>query len=111
MTPYITFRDTDKENNLQYYILQRDYPHYVGLVAAKPKEGALAQAPIAGYNMYIIIEGTLRFNLIPNYKNVIEEMQLIAETMAVWYYTDRMIMDKKRYEKFKIKTNDTISEQ
>lgn len=109
--PFITYREPDKNGNLEYYVLQRDFPHWVGRISTIPKEGALAQSTIAGYNMYVIIEGTLRFGLIPTYKNVMEEMQLVADTMAVWYYTDRMIMDKKRYEKFKIKTNATISEQ
>ncbi len=109
--PYITFREPDKSGNLEYFVLQRDFPHWVGRISTIPKEGALAQSTIAGYNMYVIIEGTLRFGLIPNYKNVMEEMQLVVDTMAIWFYTERIIMDKKRYEKFKIKSNDTVAFQ
>lgn len=104
MSPYITFRDYDKEGKLQYYILQREFPHYVGVVSSIPIAGNW-YTPIIGYAMYIVFGGVLRGMYIPDYKNIGEEVMAIMENMAAWYYDNRISIDEKRYKKFKITTN------
>jgi|SRR5882757_11501386 len=105
MTAFVTFRDTDSERKLQYYILQRGFPHYVGRISEKPIEQPLAISPIGGYYLWVVVDGTLRGGFIPGYKNVIEEMQNVADTMADWFYENRILIDPKRYKKFKINSN------
>ena len=106
MNPYITFRDKDKNGDLQYYILQRDFPHYVGRIVVSPKQGALINQSIAGYNLWVCFDGTLRGNFIPSYSTVTEEISNVYFNMAAWFYSERIVMDKNRFKKFKIKTDE-----
>lgn len=102
MQPFITFRDKDKNGNLQYYILQRDYPHYVGVIASERVVGAIAEAVIPGYSLYVTFSGVLQGNYIPMYKDSKNEAQQILDNMAAWFWSERIAMDKKRFKKFKI---------
>lgn len=104
MNPYITFRDKDKEGNLQYYILQREFPHYIGLISEYPKAGNWYSA-IAGHNLWVLFGGTLRGNMVPGYQNLEAGIQVIMDGMALWYLENRILPDEKRYKKFKITTN------
>lgn len=108
MSPYITFRDVDNENKLRYYILQREYPHYVGVLSEKPEADPIGQGTVAKYNLWVIFAGTLRGNFIPAYQDVKKELSFIYQNMADWYYENRILKDESRYKKFKITTNDTI---
>lgn len=103
MNPYITFRDKDEEGNLQYYILQRDFPHFVGRIVYTPVEGAIANEPIAGYNMWVTFANTLRGNFLPSYKNIKDEINSVMFSMSAWFYSERILIDKDRFKKFKIK--------
>lgn len=104
MTPYITYRDKDEKGNLQYYILQRNFPHFVSVISAIPKTGTW-QSAVAGYNLWVIFNGTLRGNMIPDYKNISEEIQMVLDSMAGWYCSERIVPDPKRFKKFKIISN------
>lgn len=106
---YITFRDKDDEGNFQYYILQRDFPHYIAQIESNPYGKALYKAPIAGYNMYVSLVGTLRGKIIPAYKQVNEEINEVLFNMADWFYNNRIKAEPKKYEKFKIKSTDINS--
>lgn len=108
MNPYITFRDRDKNGELKYYILQREFPHYLCVISGMPEKLFVAASAVAGYNLYIVFSGSLRGGLIPSYKNVDKEIMLVMEDMALWYYANRILMEEKKFKKFKIK-NDTIS--
>lgn len=105
MNPFITFRDKDDEGNLQYYILQRDFPHFVGVVSTKPLAGNWSSA-VAGHQLWVVFSGTLRGNVIPSYQNVSDQIQLCLDNMSVWFHSERVLMDEKRFKKFKIKSND-----
>lgn len=101
MSPYITFREKDRNGDLQYYVLQRAHPHYVGRVSPLP----IAEnwcAPIAGYRLWMIFDSTLIGRFIPSHKEVSHEIQTVLEAMAAWYWSDRIVVDEKRYKKFKI---------
>lgn len=110
MNPYITYRDTDDNGELQYYILQRTFPHYIGLITSVPVINSW-QATIAGYNLYVMFNGTIRGNIIPNYKDVSDEIQQIMDSMATWYYHNRILKEPNKYKKFKVKSNVPISDK
>jgi hypothetical protein len=105
MSPFITFRDKDKNGELQYYVLQREHPHYVGCISSHPVAGAIAQSPVSGYYLWVVIQSTLRGNFIPAYNNVDKDMAVIADNMAAWFWAERIVSDKKKYKKFKIESN------
>lgn len=104
MKPYITFREADDNGELQYYILQREFPHYLGVIKSTPTEGILMQTPISGHYLWVAFAGTLRGNMIPGYKEVYNEMESVFTAMAEWYYLNRIKPNEKKYKKWKIKT-------
>lgn len=102
MNPFISFRDKDKTGELQYYLLQREYPHFVGRLDYAPLTGQIYQVPVAGHHLYITFAGTLRGNLIPSYTNIEQEIGSVFESMAVWFYHNRIKPEPKRYKKWAI---------
>lgn len=102
MMRYITYREIDSEGRLCYYILQKQFPHYKGIIALGKLENTLSSAPIAGYKMYVNFNGTLRGNLIPSYNDVMKEIDIIMEDMAIWFLNNRILADQKKYSKFKV---------
>jgi hypothetical protein len=100
VSPYITFRDTDKLGELQYYILQRDFPHYVGCISSVPVNWAIIQVGIPGYNLWVVFSGVLQGNFIPSYADVKDELSLVFGAMAQWYLTNRILTDEKKYKKW-----------
>jgi hypothetical protein len=102
MTPYITFREMDDTGNLQYYILQREFPHYIGVIRTIPLARSLVEVHVSGYNLYLSFAGTLRGNMIPSFKDAIKEMVIVYQNMATWYLDNRITKDEKRFKKFKI---------
>lgn len=102
MIPYITYREPDANGNLEYYILQKAFPHFCGRITEQPIDGAIINQPIAGYNLWIAFNYTIRGKMIPDYKNIMDEIEDIFFKMSVWFYTERIVTDKQRYKKFKI---------
>ena len=105
MNKYITFREEDKEGQLQYYILQRDFPNYVGVISEFPNLETLECVPIPGYSLYVQFSGTIRGNYVPSNSNISRELGLVFNDMASWYYSERILKNEKKYSKFKIKSN------
>jgi len=101
MNKYLTYRETDSGNRLCYYILQKEFPHYKALLSVGKIEDALVSMPILGYNLYVNFNGVLRGNLIPNYNNVMDEIKMIMDEMADWFYHNRILIEPKKYNKFK----------
>lgn len=102
MSPFITFTDKSASGETEYYILQREYPHFVGMIAYIPSVEPICQVPIAGHHLYINFWGTLRGRLMPISKNIDKEIGSVFEQMASWYYQNRILTDPKRYKKFAI---------
>lgn len=100
MSPFITYRDIE-EGELQYYILQREFPHYVGIISTYPKTNFIESMPIAGYNLWIVFDGTIKGEVIPSYKNVDVDIKNSLNEMSIWYYAHRIIPQEKKYKKFK----------
>lgn len=100
MSPFVTFMDEDKTGELQYYILQREFPHFVGLIAHQKAESTLTQQPILGYNLWIIFAGTIRGNFIPSYQNIQKEVDAVFLEMSNWFYQHRVLANPKKYKKY-----------
>lgn len=101
MSPYITYRDIDQDGKLGYYILQREFPHYIGIISEHSKESVVPSIQITNYYLWVIFNGTLRGNLIPGYKNIAEDIKFVVNDMAIWYYAMRIVPNEKKYKKFK----------
>ena len=104
MIPYILFQEPDKNGNMQQFILQKAFPNYIGKISDRPVETILCQQPISGYNLWLQYTGTLKGNQIPFEKGALKEMEEQYFTMAAYFYT---VMDTRKYEKYKIKTDAT----
>lgn len=102
--PYITFREADEEGILRYYILQREHPHYIGVITDKPSSYTLTAVQIQGYRLSVSFGGTLRGNFVPAYNGVYEDLETVFKDMAGWYYKNRIVPNEKNYTKFKINT-------
>lgn len=102
MNPYLTFRESDKNNTLQYYILQKARPHYLAVLSSHPSERVLGQAPVVGHNLWVVFVGTLEgINLIPLESQVWNEIQAVVNDMADWFYTERIQREPNKYKKWK----------
>jgi hypothetical protein len=100
--PFITYREEDEKGELQYYILQKAFPHYLGRIVEQRLEKSLMQKAIAGYNLYIVFDGSLRGNFVPAYKDVYKEIEDVFHAMADWFYQNRILKEEKKYKKWKI---------
>ncbi|MES2287390.1 MAG: hypothetical protein V4547_16980 [Bacteroidota bacterium] len=105
---YITYREQDNSGRLCYYILQKAYPHFIGIISVGQLENSLCSIPIANYNLYVNFHATLVGRFLPSYKDVLEDIELSMAGMADWFYHNRILADYKKYNKFKI-LNDTTN--
>lgn len=108
MIPYITYRETDDVGRLCFYILQKKFPHYTGLLVTNPREGALVNAPIPSYMLWVTFAGCLNGNFVPGYADALEEIEFVFRDMANWYYENRLSDNPKKYSKFKINSDVSI---
>lgn len=111
MVPFLTFRESNAKGELEYFILQKAFPHYLGRLAIAPKQGLMPSVPIAGYNLYVEFCGTLRGNMIPGYKDVEDEMIGVFHEMSIWFLVYRIVPQENKYKKFKIQPNVSIPTQ
>lgn len=102
MEPFVTFRDTDSDGKLQYYVLQRKYPNFVGVIMDQPQEDSLACVPISGHHLYMVFGGTIQGMYIPLNKGMLAEITEVFLQMAQWYASHRIMENPERYKKFKI---------
>lgn len=101
MQPYITFRE-ELGNELGYFILQREFPHFLCYIAERPIVNFVQPMPVSAYNLWIIFNGTLRGNMIPSYKDIGKEIESVMSEMASFYYEHRILTNEKKYRKWKI---------
>lgn len=111
MIPYITFREIDDSGELQYYILQREHPHYVGVIKNVPHGNILMRAAIPGHMLWVEFAGTLRGNFVEARTDIVAELDGLFTDMAQWFYLNRVKPNEKKYKKFKLKSNVPISNQ
>jgi hypothetical protein len=105
MTPFITYREPDKDGILQYYILQKEFPHMVGVLKTQPDTRKIAWAAVPGYSLWVCFNGTLRGNLVPSYPDIAVQTTFIIMEMANWFREQRINADSKKYKKYKIYEN------
>lgn len=86
------------------YILQKEFPHYIGRLTNKLERG-LAQYPIAGHSLYVSFFGTLRGNYVPSTSLSSEETNMIFSDMAD-FALENLIKKTDDYEKYKIRNAD-----
>ena len=102
--PFITYVETENGEK-KYYILQKAFPHNVAIVCYQPNPNPIAQSTIAGYNLWLVWQSTLRGRFIAAYPDYEKDLQGCMDSMALWFYEHRILIDEKRYAKFKIKNN------
>ena len=83
--PYIIYNENGSD-----YILQRNFPNYIGRVTSK-LERQIAQYPIAGYDLYISFVGTLNGNFIQMDKFAMQDAQEIMSEMSSFYCTKKFL--------------------
>ena len=100
MIPYITYREPVGDE-MGYFILQKEYPHYLGRIVEFPTGKKITYASVGQYNLYVEYYGTIMGNFVPIFDGVILEMQLALEKMADWFLENRILTEPKKYKKFK----------
>lgn len=103
MSPFVTFKDRDEKGEVQYYILQRSYPHFLGVVSYYPSGEPICQVPVTGHHLYVTFSGVLRGNFIPAHQGVEQEIEGVFHSMALWFYSNRISVEPKKYKKWAIK--------
>ena len=106
MKPYILYLEEDTNGYLCTYILQKKFPHFTGLVSRLPAQGKF-YAPVTGYNLWIVLCGTIGGNLVPSYRNISDEIQDSLEGMATWYYQNIIVRNPELYKNYKINVQST----
>lgn len=101
MQPFITFKDTEDGVD-KYFILQRDFPHYLAAICYIPIADSICCIPVSRHNLWITFQGTIRGNFVPSYKDAQEEIETIFNRMALWFYQNRIEKEPKRYKKWLI---------
>lgn len=101
MERYITFRD-EEDKKPKYYILQRDFPHFIGEVSTTPDKHLVGATPIPGYKLWIVFQFCLRGKSVPSYRDLESIILNTMNDMASWYFQNRIETDQKRFLKFKI---------
>lgn len=100
--PFATFRE-DTTDGTRYYIVEKSFPHWCGLVTYVPIEGKIAQSvAVQGYNLWVSFNGVLQGNYVPYVVNVDKDAQAALQRMAEWFLTERIEKNEKKYRKFKI---------
>lgn len=107
MIPYLTYREEDNEGKVQYYILKKDYPNYIGKITDNYFEKSLIKLAITKHNLWVSFNGTLMGNVVPGRKEAIEEIRNELFLMAEWFYENRILVNENKYKKYRIK-DDTV---
>ena len=98
---YITFTEPDENDVMEYYILQKEFPHFLCKISEHPTGHFFQCVPINEYDLYIVFNSTLRGNVIPSYKNIGDEIKDVMHDMAEWFYNNRILKNEKKYKKWK----------
>ena len=56
---------------------------------------------VTNYYLWVVFSGSLRGSLIPGYKNIEKDIKFVLNDMATWYYSYRIVLNEKKYKKFK----------
>jgi hypothetical protein len=106
MIPFFTCREEDENGKLQYYILQKAFPHYVGLLSEIPIKFKIS-TPITAHNLWVVFDGSIRGNFIPSYRGVEDEIAMVINDMSLWFYENRILKEPKKYKKWHLPPQST----
>ena len=98
---YITYRE-EIDGDLQYFILQKEFPHFCCYISDKPIVNFIQPLPISSYDLWLVFNFTLRGNMIPSYKDIYDEICAVMTDMGLWFYSERILTNPKKYKKWKI---------
>ena len=101
MINYITFTEPNENEEMEYFILQKLFPHLLCKILEMPIVNVFQPVPINEYDLYIIFNGTLRGLQLPSYKNIGDEIKDVMHDMADWFYNNRILKNEKKYKKWK----------
>lgn len=101
MIPYLTFTEPDENDTMEYFILQKAFPHFLCKISEHPIGHFFQCAPINEYDLYIVFNSTLRGNVIPSYQSIGDEIRVVMHDMADWFYNNRILKNEKKYKKWK----------
>ena len=102
MIPYVTFIESNEIGLITYYILQKEFPHFLCYVSKHPIIKIVKPVPIDNYKLWVVFLGCLRGNMIPSYNDIDEELTIIMSDMAQWYLQNRILTNEKKYKKCKL---------
>src|SRR6185503_4313415 len=102
MNPYITFIESGNNGLIEYFILQREFPHFVCILSKEPIIKIVKPVPIDGYKLWVVFYSCLRGNVIPSYNDIDEELKVIMSDMSQWHLKNRILSNEKKYKKWKI---------
>jgi hypothetical protein len=92
---------------LQYFILQREWPHYIGMIIDNPNYKSLVKVPVPNTTLYVSLWGTLQGRLLPANAGMDNGIAATLTNMAVFYYEERIIPNQKKYKKWLLKPQST----
>jgi hypothetical protein len=96
---YIIFRE-----DASLYILQKNFPYYIGKLTNNPKEG-ISQYPITGYRLYVSFAGTLIGKYINSDKFSIQESFPILSDMGNFVLEMHILKHQEDYERYKVRSS------
>lgn len=99
--PFISFKEKNGSGGINYFILQKDHPHYLGIVSSNPTQN-LPYAPMSGYRLWVVLSGTLQGRMVPSHPTLKQEIADTLRNMADWYLKE-MINYPGVFDKFKEK--------
>lgn len=98
---YITYRE-EINGHLEYFILQKTFPHYKCRITKIPITNIFEPVAISKYNLWVVFAGTIQGNMLP-VTNEFEKLVLITmQDMATWFLENRIEKDLKRFKKWLI---------
>ncbi len=100
MIPFITYREPDSGGDLQYFVLQKAHPHYVGMIVDNPNFDAVYKVPIPNTTMFVTFFGTVEGRRFPLHSHAEKEINGILVVMAEWYWTNRISKNQQKYKKW-----------
>jgi hypothetical protein len=100
MQPFITFREPLPSGEMGYFILQRAWPHYVGRLITDISEENLVALSIPHHSLWVTFSGVLQGNLLPAQDRVVDELTMVLQAMAEWFYLERVSPHPKKYQRW-----------
>jgi hypothetical protein len=100
MNHFITYREPDQDGELQYFILQKAHPHYVGMVIDNPNFQSIYKVSIPNTTMFVSFFGTIEGRRFPIHSHAEGEINATLVIMAQWYLDNRILKNQQKFRKW-----------